>query len=436
MGIPYYFASLIRAHKGIVRKVTHLTPDVLAIDFNCLIHTYLDDTNPIESVVNALRTILDTVCTAKTVYIAMDGLVPYSKIVQQRYRRFRKSDTVPVFDRHQISPETPYMKGLATAVRAAFPSAIVSDTSEPGEGEHKLFAWARTLPEEERKTMSIYGLDADLILLSLLQTSLTTDLTLLRESKTFNQKVDGFTTLSVHRLAERLPIPVDEYIRLCVLCFGNDFMPTLGMFSLRYGGHDRAISLYQRLGISLDTFEGRAAFIEAASAFEDKVYTSVNETRSPAEKAIFAGGHLFSERYCCHILDGVQDITPVVGAFWKTYHWTMSYFTTNTVPDWGWVYPYPDAPLVKHMVGKIEPSIKWSRKKVCTTSQQLHCILPSVSLRTAKKRVQYPDEYYDEEKDMRIPWMKRYAWESEPRISIPWNPTVTQTTCVCWKPQA
>jgi 5'-3' exonuclease len=90
----------------------------LGIDFNCLIHNYLDDARPIESVLEAIDMILRDVCSADRVFIAMDGLVPYAKIVQQRYRRFRKStaESAPLFDRHQISPGTPYMRDLATAV--------------------------------------------------------------------------------------------------------------------------------------------------------------------------------------------------------------------------------------------------------------------------------------------------------------------------------
>ena len=73
------------------------------------------------------------------VYIAMDGLVPYAKIVQQRYRRFRKPEPdepgAAAFDRHQISPGTPYMRELSAAVAARFPSFLISSTLEPGEGE-------------------------------------------------------------------------------------------------------------------------------------------------------------------------------------------------------------------------------------------------------------------------------------------------------------
>ena len=88
MGIPFYFASLIRSHSGITRIARELDVDVLGIDFNCLIHRYLQVADPIKSVLDALGHILKSF-RAKKVIIALDGLVPYGKIVQQRYRRFR-----------------------------------------------------------------------------------------------------------------------------------------------------------------------------------------------------------------------------------------------------------------------------------------------------------------------------------------------------------
>ena len=50
MGIPYYFMSLIKSHSGIIRTIRDpLKVDILCIDFNCLIHKYLKDKDPIES---------------------------------------------------------------------------------------------------------------------------------------------------------------------------------------------------------------------------------------------------------------------------------------------------------------------------------------------------------------------------------------------------
>jgi len=384
----------------------------------------MDDARPIESILEALDTLLTDTCSPRThLYIAMDGLVPYAKIVQQRYRRFRIPEaTNPVFDRNQISPGTPYMKELDLAVHARFPQAIISSTDLPGEGEHKLFAWLKTLPPAERANTVIYGLDADLILLSLAQEQLCS-LSLLRENPSFQSKVEGYSTLNISDLARKLPMNPQQYVALCVLCFGNDFMPPIGMFSLREGGHDRAMECYRQAGEpDLLTARGRQMFIQTARTQEMKVYTERMKGRdNPGEKAIFsADGQHFEARYNLHILDGTTNIAQVVQSFWKTFDWTLHYFFENECLDWNWVYPYPEAPLVQQLVRYEEIPIQWlASPPNFTVTKQLQFILPHDSLRRAKKRVMFPDEMYNEETDTRIPWMRRYAWECEPRISLP-----------------
>jgi len=147
-----------------------LDVDCLGIDFNCFIHAYLRHEDPIGSILMALNTLLTETVNAKHVYVAFDGLVPYAKMVQQRYRRMRKSDAGE-FDKHQISPGTPFMKDLALAIRQVYPRFTVSDTLEPGEGEHKIFTWLRT--QSNRATTCIYGLDADLVVIALAQSHLS-----------------------------------------------------------------------------------------------------------------------------------------------------------------------------------------------------------------------------------------------------------------------
>ena len=105
MGIPYYVASLLKAHKHIQQVCVPGTPlnvDCLGIDFNCFLHGYIKAEDPIGSIIAALKVLLTDVVRAKRVLVAFDGLVPYAKMVQQRYRRMRKGE-MGDFDKHQIS---------------------------------------------------------------------------------------------------------------------------------------------------------------------------------------------------------------------------------------------------------------------------------------------------------------------------------------------
>jgi 5'-3' exonuclease len=421
MGIPFYFASLIRSHPGIVRTIKSIEADVFGIDFNCLIHHYLEDENPIHSVLNALDNILKNVCKAKKVFLAFDGLVPYAKIVQQRYRRFKIKEE-GLFDRNQISPDTLYMRELEQALKNRFPKIQMSPTQEPGEGEHKIFQEIKKLPADERKTICIYGLDADLILLSLFnhQLSDTHGMTLLRETG------EDFTVLDIWKLLTYLPIEIEQYLILSVLCFGNDFMPSLGIFSLREDGYGRALEYYNKSGKpDLRTEEGREIFMEYTASKEAAYLKErVRLRKQPFEKAVV--GNQMSRKYGLHILDGVLNMDPVVEAYWKTFHWTMHYFRTNEVLNWNWAYPYPDAPLVEDIVQCYETECE-SGELSYKIINQLQVILPQKSLKLANRRVKFIDEHYEETRE---PWMKRYEWEMKPRISIPWHPS-SSLTAVC-----
>jgi len=404
MGIPFYFASILKHHPGICRVTKQTSADFFGIDFNCLIHRYLEDDDPIESVIKALKTILK-LCTAKHVFVAFDGLVPYAKIVQQRYRRFKIKESGS-FDRNQISPDTPYMRKLEDAIRAL--NIHMSPTQEPGEGEHKIFVEMRKHPG----SVCIYGLDADLILLSMFNSR--PEFSLLRESSEFGDKTTEFSLLDIPKLLEQIPIPIDQYLAMCVLCFGNDFMPNLGMFSLREDGYSRALEF----NADLTTEEGRFEFLKSAKEKEIEVLQErIKLRRRPYERAILGKDtHSFSRKYGIHILDGVHNMEPVVEAFWKTFHWTMHYFKYNEVLDWDWVYPYADAPLIQDLVEYYEtqPTRSDLNFKI---NNQLQFILPAKSLRTAKRRVLYKDEFYE---DSRMQWMKRHDWEVKPYMSLPW----------------
>ena len=416
MGIPFYYASLIRQHSGIVRSVTKIQADVLALDFNCLIHKYILDSDPIQSVLRGLE-LVRSICPASQTLVYLDGLVPYAKIVQQRYRRMRQKEQSE-FDRNQISPDTPFMRELESELEK-IPGILVSGTLKQGEGEHKIF---RDLRKNRGKKVVIYGLDADLILLSLYHHELASEMFLLRESQELNSPGE-FGVLLITELARILPIDREQYLYLCVLCFGNDFMPNIGLFSLREGGYQRALDLYSRAGSPNLTEEtGRYQFLKEASQHE---WEFMKGRKTPYEKMIIGRDQkTFSKKYYLHVLDGTQDPESVVQAFWKTFHWTVEYFTKNKSGNWNWSYPFIDAPLLTDIVEYYETKSVSEASKV-TIAKQLTFILPAVSLKTAKRKKTFLDEIYTES---RLPWIKKHDWESKPWISLPWNPSADLTS--------
>jgi hypothetical protein len=203
------------------------------------------------------------------------------------------------------------------------------------------------------------------------------------------------------------------------MCFGNDFMPNLGMFSLREDGYNRALHLYSEAkNPDLYTPQGRLKFLKLAASHEMEVLkTRISLRKRPEEKGVLGKDQvMFSRKYGLHILDGVHDMKPVVEAYWKTFHWTIDYFIESSPINWQWYYPYADAPLVSDIIKYAETSIEEGELDY-TITDQLQFIMPKSSLRRARKLVKYPDELHTE---TRNPWMKRHDWEMKPRISLPW----------------
>ncbi|KAK8844107.1 5'-3' exoribonuclease 2 [Kwoniella newhampshirensis] len=160
--------------------------------------------NYTERVVNMTR-------PRKVLMMAIDGVAPRAKMNQQRSRRFRaaqeaadkeeeKREAIKLFevmghtvseetankkswDTNAITPGTPFMDLLSISLKywvsyklTTDPGwkdlkVILSDSSVPGEGEHKIMDWIRrqrSHPNWNANTSHvIYGLDADLIMLSL-----------------------------------------------------------------------------------------------------------------------------------------------------------------------------------------------------------------------------------------------------------------------------
>jgi 5'-3' exonuclease len=244
-------------------------------------------------------------------------------------------------------------------------------------------------------------MDADLVVISLAQNVLSPSLKLLRE-----QEKGEYQTLNITALKDVLPCGVDDFVKMS-LQFGNDFMPNVAMFSLREDGFSRALFHLQRPPTPLD---------------EKKVL--LKRAKDADRRIVAPDGHALECRMACHLMDGVVNWDPVCEAYWKTWHWVYHYFTTSEVLDWMWLYPYPEAPLVSTLMDYDRPeSFEWEHPTPpFSVSDQLQFILPSSSLAATGLDPKYPDELYDESTETRHPWMRRFAWECDPWVSLPLGP--------------
>ena len=284
MGIPSYYKKLCDSIPGLLSRTRKGKCTYMWIDFNCMIYHCLRrpgarpyegpetqeawEAQFIQSVCDYLEHLVKIVGPTAGVFVAVDGVVPMAKIRQQRLRRFKslwtaaeelrlgKSSGGPRWDTNAITPGTAFMEKLGTALHALakrHPSWKISAADEPGEGEQKVMEMMRKCDEKEGHV--VYGLDADLILLSLLRLRKGQEIYLFREAVEFGevQYVDGqeeYRYLSVPMLAGALKVDLLDYC-MCMSFVGNDFLPHGLSLSLRNDGHAHILRMMKEVGPGL-----------------------------------------------------------------------------------------------------------------------------------------------------------------------------------------
>jgi 5'-3' exoribonuclease 2 len=316
--------------------------DNLYIDLNGLIHpcSHPEDreapTTEAEMYYNVTKYIdrLFAACRPRRLlFLAIDGVAPRAKMNQQRARRFRAAQEArervemmeevvaemkslglalppsngAAWDSNVITPGTEFMSHLSLYLwyyvldrMNRVPSwqnvkIILSDASEPGEGEHKIMRFIRAQRSQPgydpNQRHILHGLDADLIMLALATHEM--HFTILREEVTFGRKKEkvkseaqrlldlesaAISALHPHDewvyakplqclhvrilreylyfefrvLEQTLPFKfdieriIDDFVFVCFFV-GNDFLPHLPSLDIRDGALDFLIEVYKDL---------------------------------------------------------------------------------------------------------------------------------------------------------------------------------------------
>lgn len=194
-------------------------------------------------ITDTLLRIVQRVNPKKFLVLAVDGVAPLAKINQQRMRRYRMSSGASSkmrFDPNCITPGTDfmfrldsYLKDWINANLSLLPEKVLySNHLVPGEGEQKIFDYVRKYEISGYGSHVIYGLDADLIILSLI--SKLKGIYLIREKsleKNVFEKLISIEELrSYLEYRMKTNTAIDDF---AVLTFflGNDFLPVSPMFS-------------------------------------------------------------------------------------------------------------------------------------------------------------------------------------------------------------
>lgn len=291
MGIPSFYRRLSIVHKGLITKDRGTKTAALYFDFNCLIyHVARSNKMPPYSVMQhkeweakLLENIQQYILHVwrqggepTEVFLAVDGVVPLAKIKQQRLRRFKSAWLVEEerqlgireaggesWDTNSITPGTLFMEKLGTSLRSLCSQRgkgwSVSDAEEPGEGEQKIMRLLRQRDAayyNGKGSVLVYGLDADLILLTMLNGvgRGVQNCFLMREDEEFGRKnpgeLDAFSYFNMNKLPSSLwkdfnsltedqkSARIRNYVAGMSL-LGNDFLPHSLSMKVREDGHEQ-----------------------------------------------------------------------------------------------------------------------------------------------------------------------------------------------------
>ncbi len=498
MGIPKYF-------KHVISNFDELTIDTdsnntinieyLYFDMNCLIHPCvrkvckenesemalyikkdkegnLDDSidTKFESLIyNEINDYLDKlikiVNPTKMVYLAIDGVAPRAKMEQQRIRRYRTVKEKEMikevyikngkhyledFDTNCITPGTIFMYKLSNQLKKYILKKsieykgitfVLDDCQNIGEGEHKIFKHLRNMNEQGCNKVCIYGLDADLIMLSLCSQK---HIYLLREIVHFGNhknKKDGFLYFDVNGfknqlfdkmdnimnegLDEKLKIEkqriIIDYITLCFL-IGNDFLPSIVGIDLSTESVDNLIKIYINIfkvnhNYLIDN-NNKINFIFLKQIFS-KLFSEENEYLSKYQAFIdnkrpwlkfndnlelelekinyypyynpITNIKLGSDKWIDQYYNYYMDINNIhknktfINEICKCYieglQWNLEYYI-NDCPSYSWYYPYRASPclreLVQYMSKRVYPA-QFEKDIRYSPLEQLAIVLPKKS---------------------------------------------------------
>jgi len=455
MGIPSYFSYVVKSHRNIIKKYDNrIRIDNLYLDCNSIIYDCVRSIKNAETEIQFEKMLIFAVCekikqyifTVKPkqrVFIAFDGVAPVAKLNQQKNRRYKswlekeihakcrentdaktmnnKTSSDILWNTVAITPGTKFMNALAKKTKAYFEDPkkfnviliIVSSSAIPGEGEHKIYDYIRMNKKYHgSSSTAIYGLDADLIMLTLNHLHICQNMYLFRETPHFIKSIDRSLdpntnyVMDIPELAKSLSVDlydmdeslitenmqkriIYDYILLCFF-LGNDFMPHFPALNIRTDGMSRLLSAYKITLLSNKEYLSNGNKINWKNLRKLVLYLSENENQyikteykkrrkmkpprcEPDENKIlfeltslplknreieeyinpFERG--WRSRYYSTLFD--VSITSTITAdicmnYLEGIEWTMNYYTTGC-KDWRWEYKYDYPPLLQDLVNYI-----------------------------------------------------------------------------------
>jgi 5'-3' exonuclease len=464
MGIPSYYRQLCSSVAGLV--TTRLSQngssaagcDHLWIDFNCMIYHCINRlgmpkrtefTSDLayeerlgDEVLAYLFNTINVANPKNSVFIAVDGVVPAAKRRQQRLRRWETESSTSgsvSWNKNKITPGTAFMERFHERMqhfvseREADPNNhlqwALSGYMHAGEGEHKIARMLRKMGGHSKAIHYIYGLDADLILLTMLsyvKWHPEETFYLYRENMengevVYNDGTEERVVFNINVLtkyiASRCHTPEDaerwviDYIFIMSL-LGNDFVPCYTTLSFKDDGHTTVMKLLGRVwgrGMRLVAedggsycLDGLLNIFEQLEKTEEESYKRIYEKKKAAvgrgkgrgedvcqivEDIVFKANGGFLEDWRDRVYTHFSDVRGSgercgreLGRWYKYgLEWILDYYMGRDV-DIDWYYPSWITPFAKDMIrsikmGKIKELTKVTLQYP-TPHQQLALVMP------------------------------------------------------------
>jgi 5'-3' exonuclease len=478
MGIPSYFSYIIKNHSNIIRNLdyhrnrnktifNHLFIDANSIIYDayhklvkekCIDKMNIDEIENliIDAVIVNIQKYILYIKPTDTIFIGFDGVAPFAKMEQQRTRRykseflsklsFKNGSTQapkPSWNTTSITPGTNFMNLLSKRITYEFDlneskfgvkQIIVTPSVDPGEGEHKIYDHIRKYMAKT-DIVAIYGLDADLIMLSIFQLVYCKNIYVFREAPEFGNSVKENVSiklplfLNIELLVSSILSEMDckysryervhDYVFLCFF-LGNDFLPHFPAMNIRTHGIQILVDTYRKcIGNKEDKYliskEGKIQWknirilLEEISKhekeyilneyslrdkMENRKYEQTTEKEKEDllnnvpvifrvdEKYISPNDMNWEERYYKTLLHEPREtasLKNICNNYLEGLEWVYKYYTRGC-PHWKWKYNYHYPPLLVDLIHYIPhyetDFIQENNSKPFSPYTQLSYVLP------------------------------------------------------------
>lgn len=476
MGIPSYFSFVVKNYPNIIQKFSSFPIDNLYLDANSIIYDAIrsidvavidkHDIKPIISlVIDKICSYIRSLQPSNCVMIAFDGVAPVAKLEQQRQRRYKsqyqtqlsrtvhKNPKLDPFNTSAITPGTLFMKELNSSIQSFFidPSAFhlksfeLSLSDEPGEGEHKIFEHIRSHVDSHRsQTTVVYGLDADLIMLSLNHLHISNKIFLFRETPEFIKSISAdlepneLYYLNIESFALGITeemcskkgyIDAHKILDYILICFflGNDFMPHFPALNIRSGGIHKVLNAYKAtIGPDKNLVNSSdfsihwtllRKFILFLAKKEEQYILEELDYRNKMEKRFYPittpeqvmakfesiptyqrdlekkinPAHTGWQSKYYSLLNHTFNVFDICENFLQCLEWTLKYYSIGCV-DWRFKYNYHYPPLLadllKHIPSRHISLVETKAKNPVNSLTQLCYVLPRNCLHLLPKNVE------------------------------------------------